>query len=70
MNKKEAFKQMSHQFHGKGSGKQKTEKRLKKIDEEKSKEAKSLLDASGASGMDRAGQTQARRQKQAGVRLQ
>ena len=30
MNQKEAFKHLSHQFHGKGSGKQKTEKHLKK----------------------------------------
>lgn len=32
MSQKEAFKYLSHQFHGKGSGKQKTEKKLKKQD--------------------------------------
>ena len=32
---KEAWKMLSHKFHGKGSGKSKTEKRIKKIEEEK-----------------------------------
>ncbi|KAF8830684.1 hypothetical protein HHX47_DHR2001076 [Lentinula edodes] len=32
---KEAWKALSHKFHGKGSGKMKTEKRLKKIEQEK-----------------------------------
>jgi U4/U6.U5 tri-snRNP-associated protein 1 len=36
---KEAWKALSHKFHGKGSGKMKTEKMLKKIAEEKKKEA-------------------------------
>ena len=36
---KEAWKALSHKFHGKGSGKMKTEKRLQKIKEEKKKEA-------------------------------
>ncbi|KAH7915621.1 SART-1 family-domain-containing protein [Hygrophoropsis aurantiaca] len=36
---KEAWKALSHKFHGKGSGKMKLEKRLKKIAEEKKKEA-------------------------------
>lgn len=31
---KEAFRQLSHRFHGKGSGKMKTEKRMKKQEEE------------------------------------
>ncbi|KAH6913094.1 SART-1 family-domain-containing protein [Coprinopsis sp. MPI-PUGE-AT-0042] len=34
---KEAWKALSHKFHGKGSGKMKTEKRLKKIEEERKK---------------------------------
>uniref|UniRef100_A0A0B7AR91 U4/U6.U5 tri-snRNP-associated protein 1 n=1 Tax=Arion vulgaris TaxID=1028688 RepID=A0A0B7AR91_9EUPU len=34
MSAKEAFRQLSHRFHGKGSGKKKTEKRSKKIEEE------------------------------------
>ncbi|THH23054.1 hypothetical protein EUX98_g8123 [Antrodiella citrinella] len=36
---KEAWKVLSHKFHGKGSGKMKTEKRLKKIAEDRKKEA-------------------------------
>ncbi|KAF8896384.1 SART-1 family-domain-containing protein [Infundibulicybe gibba] len=36
---KEAWKALSHKFHGKGSGKMKTEKRLKKIAEEQKKAA-------------------------------
>ncbi|KAH9935252.1 SART-1 protein [Amylocystis lapponica] len=36
---KEAWKALSHKFHGKGSGKMKTEKRLKRIAEERKKEA-------------------------------
>lgn len=34
MNTKEAFRFMSHRFHGKTSGKAKTEKRMKKLEEE------------------------------------
>ena len=69
MNQKEAFKHLSHQFHGKGSGKQKTEKHLKKIADEKKREAMSALDASQAVGMNNAMGTTAKRNKQAGVRL-
>ena len=36
---KEAWKALSHKFHGKGSGKMKTEKRLKRIAEEKKQAA-------------------------------
>ncbi|KZO91587.1 SART-1 protein [Calocera viscosa TUFC12733] len=36
---KEAWKALSHRFHGKGSGRLKTEKRLKKIEEERKREA-------------------------------
>lgn len=36
LNSKEAFRQLSHKFHGKGSGKMKTEKRMKKAVEEMS----------------------------------
>ena len=39
LTQKEAWKALSHKFHGKGSGKMKTEKRLKKIADEKKKEA-------------------------------
>lgn len=65
MNQKEAFKHLSHQFHGKGSGKAKTEKRLKKIEDEKKREAASGL----GSAADNAVSTAARKSKQAGVRL-
>ncbi|XP_046564938.1 U4/U6.U5 tri-snRNP-associated protein 1-like [Haliotis rubra] len=34
LNPKEAFRQLSHRFHGKGSGKKKQEKRMKKLEEE------------------------------------
>ncbi|KZT56921.1 SART-1 protein [Calocera cornea HHB12733] len=36
---KEAWKALSHRFHGKGSGRTKTEKRLKKIEEERKRGA-------------------------------
>lgn len=69
MNQKEAFKHLSHQFHGKGSGKQKTEKTLKKIEDEKRKLAQSSLDGSQIGGMSGATALQTRKQKSAGVRL-
>lgn len=69
MNPKEAFKHLSHQFHGKGSGKQKTEKHLKKIEDDKKREAMSSLDASQATGMNNAMGATARKNRQAGVRL-
>ncbi|KAI2787674.1 hypothetical protein POX_f08049 [Penicillium oxalicum] len=69
LNQKEAFKHLSHQFHGKGSGKMKTEKRLKKIEEEKKREAMSALDSSLQTGMNNAMGQQARKNRQAGVRL-
>lgn len=70
MNQKEAFKELSHQFHGKGSGKLKTEKRLKKIEDEKKREAMSSLDNSQSTGMNNAAGATARKNRQAGVRLQ
>ena len=69
MNQKEAFKHLSHQFHGKGSGKQKTEKHLKKIEDEKKREAQSTLDSSQATGMNNAMGATAKKNRQAGVRL-
>ena len=69
MNQKEAFKSLSHDFHGKGSGKQKTEKKLKKLDEEKKRESTSLLDSSQATGMNNAMGATAKKNRQAGVRL-
>jgi U4/U6.U5 tri-snRNP-associated protein 1 len=65
---KQAFKELSHQFHGKGSGKQKQEKRLKKLEEEKKRMASSMLDASQYAGG--AGADGKKKNKQAGVRLQ
>jgi U4/U6.U5 tri-snRNP-associated protein 1 len=61
----QAFKFLSHQFHGKGSGKAKTEKRLKKIEDEKKREAAGGL----SSAADNAVSGAAKRSKQAGVRL-
>jgi U4/U6.U5 tri-snRNP-associated protein 1 len=69
MNQKEAFKHLSHQFHGKGSGKQKTEKMLKKIEDEKRREAMNTLDASQMVGMSGAVGQQLKKNRQAGVRL-
>lgn len=42
MTPKEAFRQMSHQFHGKGSGVIKSEKRLKRIQEEQEREKQAM----------------------------
>lgn len=70
MGQKEAFKHLSHMFHGKGSGKQKTEKRLKKIDDEKRDMAKGVLHAGEEGGFMNVQGREGRRQKQAGVRLQ
>ncbi|KAJ5653088.1 hypothetical protein N7490_000091 [Penicillium lividum] len=69
MNQKEAFKHLSHQFHGKGSGKMKTEKRLKKMEDEDKREAMSTMDSSQHTGMNNAMGQQARKNRQAGVRL-
>jgi U4/U6.U5 tri-snRNP-associated protein 1 len=69
MAQKEAFKFMSHTFHGKGSGKQKTEKHIKKIQEEKQREAKSALDSGATTGMNNAQSATARKNRQPGVRL-
>ncbi|KAI4250247.1 MAG: hypothetical protein LQ352_005419 [Teloschistes flavicans] len=69
MNQKEAFKHLSHQFHGKGSGKQKTEKHLKRIEDGKRREAMSSLDSSEVRGMNSAMGAAARKNRQAGVQL-
>lgn len=44
LDSKEAYKELSHQFHGKTSGKQKTEKKLKKLEQEKSIKIMSYTD--------------------------
>ncbi|KAH7399211.1 SART-1 protein [Phaeosphaeria sp. MPI-PUGE-AT-0046c] len=69
MNQKEAFKQLSHQFHGKGSGNTKTKKYLDKVEAEKKKMAQSSLEA-GHGGIGNAQDQQAKKLKTAGVRLQ
>lgn len=69
LDQKEAFKHLSHQFHGKGSGKGKTEKRLKKVEDEKRREAQSMFDASQSAGMSLAAQQQLKKRREAGVRL-
>lgn len=69
LDQKEAFKHLSHQFHGKGSGKGKTEKLLKKIEDEKRREGQSLFDASQSAGMSLAAQQQLKKRREAGVRL-
>ncbi|OLN92071.1 U4/U6.U5 tri-snRNP-associated protein snu66 [Colletotrichum chlorophyti] len=66
LDQKEAFKHMSHQFHGKGSGKGKTDKRLKKIEEEKRLLAQPTFDASENANMS----SSASKRREAGVRLQ
>jgi len=69
LGQKDAFKHLSHAFHGKGSGKGKTDKRLKKIEDEKRREAQSVLDASQNVGMSSAAAHQTRTRREAGVRL-
>ncbi|KAF1991403.1 hypothetical protein K402DRAFT_367953 [Aulographum hederae CBS 113979] len=67
MNPKEAFKHLSHAFHGKTSGKGKTDKKMKKITEERRQLAESTLSSIKSAN-------DAKRQKGAGtgpgVRLQ
>lgn len=71
MNAKEAFKHMSHMFHGKGSGKGKTEKRLKRIEDERKEMGRGLLNVGGEEGgMINVQGREGRKQKMAGVRLQ
>ncbi|KAI0137393.1 U4/U6.U5 tri-snRNP-associated protein snu66 [Xylariales sp. AK1849] len=69
LTQKEAFKELSHQFHGKTSGKGKTDKRLKKIEDEKRRESQSMLDTSQNVGMSSAAAQQTKKRKEAGVRL-
>jgi U4/U6.U5 tri-snRNP-associated protein 1 len=67
LDKKEAWKHLSHQFHGKQSGNAKTAKQLKKIEQEKKEEAKSLFDGDRKSSSSSA--AHAKKRKDAGVRL-
>ncbi|PSN61175.1 hypothetical protein BS50DRAFT_504955 [Corynespora cassiicola Philippines] len=70
LNQKEAFKLMSHQFHGKNSGNNKTKKHLDKVEAERRREAQSTLEVTNAGGMGNAQDQQAKKHKTAGVRLQ
>jgi len=63
---KEAWKHLSHQFHGKSSGNAKTSKLLKKIDQEKKDAARSLFDSSQSANMSSA---QQKKRHEPGVRL-
>lgn len=69
LSQKEAFKELSHQFHGKTSGKGKTDKKLSKIEQEKRRMAHSIFDASQEAGMSNATAQQTKKRKEAGVRL-
>ncbi|KAK4228376.1 SART-1 family protein DOT2 [Podospora fimiseda] len=69
LDQKEAFKELSHQFHGKGSGKGKTDKKLKKLAEEKRRMQQSAFDAAQAAGMSSAARDQGKKRREAGVRL-
>jgi U4/U6.U5 tri-snRNP-associated protein 1 len=69
LDQKDAFRLLSHQFHGKGSSKGKTDKRLKKIEDEKRRESQSILDSSQNVGMSSATAQQTKKRKEAGVRL-
>ncbi|GAB7360468.1 hypothetical protein MBLNU230_g8420t1 [Neophaeotheca triangularis] len=71
MNAKEAFKHLSHKFHGKGSGKTKTEKHLKRIEDERKAMAKTALIAGKDGGyQDNAADIARKEMNRAGVRLQ
>ncbi|CAK7265923.1 hypothetical protein SEPCBS119000_001759 [Sporothrix epigloea] len=69
LNQKEAFRALSHGFHGKTSGSGKTDKMLKKIDAEKRHMAEGILDASQNVGMSSATAQQLKKRKEAGIRL-
>ncbi|TQV91473.1 hypothetical protein V2A60_008880 [Cordyceps javanica] len=66
---KDAFKHLSHHFHGKDSGNMKKQKLLKKIEDDRRREAQSMFDASQSAGMSRATAQQLKKRKEAGVRL-
>lgn len=69
LDKKEAWKLLSHAFHGKTSGKGKMDKALKKQEDERRREAQPILDASQNVGMSSATAQQSAKRKEAGVRL-
>lgn len=69
LDRKEAFKHLSHQFHGKGSGKGKTDKKIKKVADDQRREAQSVLDAGRDVGMSSVTAQQLKKRREAGVRL-
>ncbi|KAH6656330.1 SART-1 protein [Truncatella angustata] len=69
LDQKGAFRQLSHQFHGKGSSKGKLDKQLKKIEDEKRRESQSILDSSQNANMSSATAQQTKKRREAGVRL-
>ncbi|EPE07767.1 sart-1 family protein [Ophiostoma piceae UAMH 11346] len=69
LNQKEAFRALSHGFHGQQSGRGKTDKMLKKQEAEKRRMAEGILDASQNVGMSSATAQQLKKRKEAGVRL-
>ncbi|KAF2639319.1 hypothetical protein P280DRAFT_58848 [Massarina eburnea CBS 473.64] len=69
LNQKEAFKMLSHQFHGKGSGNTKTKKHLDKIAGEKRKLAENSLDTT-TGGLGNAHDGLAKKRAAAGIRMQ
>lgn len=69
LDQKDAFRQLSHQFHGKGSSKGKMDKRLKKIEHEQRRESQSILDSSQNANMSSATAQQTKQRREAGVRL-
>ncbi|KAF1962858.1 hypothetical protein CC80DRAFT_99055 [Byssothecium circinans] len=69
LNQKEAFKMLSHQFHGKGSGNTKTKKHLDKIAGEKKKLAESSLDTTSG-GLNNARDHAAKKNRATGIRMQ
>lgn len=60
---------LSHGFHGKASGRGKTDKMLKRIEAEKRHMAEGILDASQNVGMSSATAQQLKKRKEAGIRL-
>jgi len=68
MNTKEAYKHLSHQFHGKGPSKSKISKKLKKVEEERKQQYKENSLLGGLSNNDDNGSGSS--QDKVGVRLQ
>jgi U4/U6.U5 tri-snRNP-associated protein 1 len=69
LNRREAWKQLSYSFHGRGSGPAAVDRRLKRIEQEKQREAQSMLDASQNVGISSVTAQQLKKRKEAGVRL-